>query len=102
MSAHIHFPLPLDFAQGGEHSRITSRQVRIRFSFAPLRLCARYFWLRLCRSSLFVVNSESQRAAAFARIGPTDESSGVGMNQDHMGAAKTFGIAADDLMASAR
>ena len=45
---------------------------------------------------------KSQRAAAFARIGATDESSGFRMNQDHMGAAETFGIAADDLMASAR
>jgi hypothetical protein len=44
---------------------------------------------------------KSQRAAALARIGTTDESSRVWMDQDHMGAAETFGIAADDLMASA-
>jgi hypothetical protein len=45
---------------------------------------------------------ESERAAAFAGIGATDEGARLWVNHDHVGAAETFGIAADDLMASAR
>ena len=43
-----------------------------------------------------------QRAAAFARIGPTDEGAGLWVNHNHMCAAEAFGIAADDFMPSTR
>jgi hypothetical protein len=59
-------------------------------------------WLRLRHARLSVVNSESQRAAALARIGGAGESAGLGMNHDHMRTTKTLRIAADHFMASSR